>query len=196
MRWLRLLFRIFGWLLTPFLAWAASFFGAVGGALIAMRMEDPVRGPRGDGALRRAHRLRGADRLAELPAAVARGPRGAGGDRGRDARHHRTCSPPSRPPPTWSASHESSLGARSGVAPAPAVGARPQRRRSAAAPADSAPADSLVAHRAGRRRDLVHPGPPGNGRRRRALRRPHHGDPTGRQPDPVPLLYTGRRPRW
>ena len=38
MRWLRLLFRIFGWLLTPFLAWAASFFGAVGGALIAMRM--------------------------------------------------------------------------------------------------------------------------------------------------------------
>ena len=44
MRWVRLLFRIFGWLLTPFLAWAASFFGAVGGALIAMRMEDPVEG--------------------------------------------------------------------------------------------------------------------------------------------------------
>lgn len=44
MRWLRLVFRIFGWLLTPFLAWAASFFGAVGGALIAMRIEDPVRG--------------------------------------------------------------------------------------------------------------------------------------------------------
>jgi hypothetical protein len=44
MRWVRLLFRIFGWLLTPFLAWAASFFGAVGGALIALRMEDPVRG--------------------------------------------------------------------------------------------------------------------------------------------------------
>ena len=44
MRWLRLLFRIFGWLLTPFLAWAASFFGAVGGALIAMRIADPVRG--------------------------------------------------------------------------------------------------------------------------------------------------------
>jgi hypothetical protein len=44
MRWLRLLFRIFGWLLTPFLAWAASFFGAVGGALIAMRITDPVRG--------------------------------------------------------------------------------------------------------------------------------------------------------
>jgi hypothetical protein len=44
MRWIRVLFRIFGWLLTPFLAWAASFFGAVGGALIAIRMEDPVRG--------------------------------------------------------------------------------------------------------------------------------------------------------
>jgi hypothetical protein len=44
MRWLRLVFRVFGWLLTPFLAWAASFFGAVGGALIAMRMEDPVDG--------------------------------------------------------------------------------------------------------------------------------------------------------
>jgi hypothetical protein len=44
MRWVRLLFRIFGWLLTPFLAWAASFFGAVAGALLAMRLEDPVRG--------------------------------------------------------------------------------------------------------------------------------------------------------
>jgi hypothetical protein len=44
MRWIRLLFRIFGWLLTPFLAWAASFFGAVGGALLAMRLEDPVEG--------------------------------------------------------------------------------------------------------------------------------------------------------
>ena len=44
MRWLRLVFRIFGWLLTPFLAWAASFFGAVGGALIAMRIENPVDG--------------------------------------------------------------------------------------------------------------------------------------------------------
>jgi hypothetical protein len=43
-RWLRLVFRIFGWLLTPFLAWAASFFGAVAGALIAMRIEDPIRG--------------------------------------------------------------------------------------------------------------------------------------------------------
>jgi hypothetical protein len=44
MRWIRLLFRIFGWLLTPFLAWAASFFGAVAGALIAMRIADPIRG--------------------------------------------------------------------------------------------------------------------------------------------------------
>ncbi|HEY3492999.1 MAG TPA: hypothetical protein VGK43_08595 [Solirubrobacterales bacterium] len=44
MRWIRLLFRIFGWLLTPFLAWAASFFGAVAGALLAMRLEDPVKG--------------------------------------------------------------------------------------------------------------------------------------------------------
>jgi hypothetical protein len=44
MRWIRLLFRIFGWLLTPFLAWAASFFGAVAGALLAMRLEDPVEG--------------------------------------------------------------------------------------------------------------------------------------------------------
>lgn len=44
MRWIRLLFRIFGWLLTPFLAWAASFFGAVAGALVAMRVEDPTEG--------------------------------------------------------------------------------------------------------------------------------------------------------
>ncbi|MBA3522219.1 MAG: hypothetical protein H0T90_06950 [Gemmatimonadales bacterium] len=44
MRWLAILFRIFGWLLTPFLAWAASFFGAVGGALLAMRVEDPIEG--------------------------------------------------------------------------------------------------------------------------------------------------------
>jgi hypothetical protein len=44
MSWIRLLFRIFGWLLTPFLAWAASFFGAVAGALLAMRLEDPVEG--------------------------------------------------------------------------------------------------------------------------------------------------------
>jgi len=44
MRWLRLVFRVFGWLLTPFLAWAASFFGAVAGALLAMRVHDPIDG--------------------------------------------------------------------------------------------------------------------------------------------------------
>src|SRR3954451_18015805 len=44
MRWLRLFFRIFGWLLAPFLAWAASFFGAVAGALLALKLDDPVRG--------------------------------------------------------------------------------------------------------------------------------------------------------
>ena len=44
MRWLRLVFRIFGWLLTPFLAWAASFFGAVAGALLAMRVANPIDG--------------------------------------------------------------------------------------------------------------------------------------------------------
>ena len=44
MRWLRLGFRVFGWLLTPFLAWAASLFGAVGGALIAMRIANPLDG--------------------------------------------------------------------------------------------------------------------------------------------------------
>ncbi|HZM26700.1 MAG TPA: hypothetical protein VFB89_05055 [Gemmatimonadales bacterium] len=44
MRWVRLLLRIFGWLLTPFLAWAAAFFGAVAGALIAMRVRDPRSG--------------------------------------------------------------------------------------------------------------------------------------------------------
>jgi len=41
MRWLRALARVFGWLLTPVLAWAASFFGAVGGALLAMRVREP-----------------------------------------------------------------------------------------------------------------------------------------------------------
>jgi hypothetical protein len=44
MRWVRLFFRIFGWLLTPFLAWAASFFGAVAGALLAIKLSDPVQG--------------------------------------------------------------------------------------------------------------------------------------------------------
>jgi predicted membrane-bound spermidine synthase len=44
MRWVRLLLRIFGWLLTPFLALAASFFGALGGTLVAMRVRDPRTG--------------------------------------------------------------------------------------------------------------------------------------------------------
>ncbi len=44
MRWLRALLRLFGWLLTPFLAWAASFFGAVVGALLAMRVREPRNG--------------------------------------------------------------------------------------------------------------------------------------------------------
>lgn len=44
MRWLRALARVFGWLLTPVLAWAASFFGAVGGALLAMRVREPRNG--------------------------------------------------------------------------------------------------------------------------------------------------------
>jgi uncharacterized membrane protein YfcA len=44
MRWVRLVLRVFGWLLTPFLAWAASFFGAVIGALVAMRVREPRAG--------------------------------------------------------------------------------------------------------------------------------------------------------
>ena len=44
MKWARLLLRVFGWLLTPFMAWAASFFGAVGGALLAMRVREPRNG--------------------------------------------------------------------------------------------------------------------------------------------------------
>jgi hypothetical protein len=43
-RWLRLFLRAFGWLLTPVIAWAASFFGCVAGEVIATRMADPVRG--------------------------------------------------------------------------------------------------------------------------------------------------------
>jgi hypothetical protein len=44
MRWLRNLLRAFGWLLTPVMAWAASFFGCVAGEVIATRMADPIRG--------------------------------------------------------------------------------------------------------------------------------------------------------
>jgi hypothetical protein len=41
MRWVRVVVRVFGWLLTPLLAWAACFLGAVGGALLAMQFRDP-----------------------------------------------------------------------------------------------------------------------------------------------------------
>ena len=44
MRWVRLFFRAFGWLLTPFMAWAASFFGCVAGEVIAARLASPTRG--------------------------------------------------------------------------------------------------------------------------------------------------------
>ena len=44
MRWVRLFFRAFGWLLTPFMAWAASFFGCVGGEILAARLGNPQQG--------------------------------------------------------------------------------------------------------------------------------------------------------
>lgn len=44
MRLVRLFFRAFGWLLTPFMAWAASFFGCVAGAMLATRIADPITG--------------------------------------------------------------------------------------------------------------------------------------------------------
>lgn len=44
MRWLRLFLRTFGWLLTPFMAWAASFFGCVAGLMLATRIPDPITG--------------------------------------------------------------------------------------------------------------------------------------------------------
>ena len=44
MRWFRLFLRAFGWLLTPVIAWAASFFGCVAGEVIALRMGNPMRG--------------------------------------------------------------------------------------------------------------------------------------------------------
>lgn len=44
MRWVRLFFRAFGWLLTPFMAWAASFFGCVAGEVFASSLADPVTG--------------------------------------------------------------------------------------------------------------------------------------------------------
>ncbi len=44
MRFLQFLARLFGWLLTPLVASAASFFGAIGGAVLARRITDPVHG--------------------------------------------------------------------------------------------------------------------------------------------------------
>lgn len=44
MKPLKLLFRILGWLLTPFVAWAASFIGALIGAVIARGFESPTTG--------------------------------------------------------------------------------------------------------------------------------------------------------
>lgn len=44
MRWLRLALRAGGWLLTPFLAWAASFFGCVAGQVLAARVASPDAG--------------------------------------------------------------------------------------------------------------------------------------------------------
>ncbi len=38
MRWLRLILRVCGWLLTPLVAWAASFCGAFLGTVAAGRM--------------------------------------------------------------------------------------------------------------------------------------------------------------
>ena len=44
MKFLRFVARLFGWLLTPIVASAASFFGAVGGAMIAGSISDPMAG--------------------------------------------------------------------------------------------------------------------------------------------------------
>ena len=41
-RWLAHLLVTLGWLLTPFWAWGASFFGAWVGARVAARWSDPV----------------------------------------------------------------------------------------------------------------------------------------------------------
>ena len=40
MRFARLVLRVLGWLLTPLVAWAASFFGATAGASLAARFAD------------------------------------------------------------------------------------------------------------------------------------------------------------
>ena len=44
MQLLRIFLRVFGWLLTPFMAWAASFFGCVAGEVIATTIPDPKKG--------------------------------------------------------------------------------------------------------------------------------------------------------
>lgn len=44
MRLLKFLTRLLGWLLTPLVASAASFFGAIGGAVLAAQIADPVHG--------------------------------------------------------------------------------------------------------------------------------------------------------
>ncbi|MEO8199821.1 MAG: hypothetical protein ABI679_04795 [Gemmatimonadota bacterium] len=44
MRILRFLGRLVGWLLTPLIAWAASFLGAMFGATLASRFSSPTTG--------------------------------------------------------------------------------------------------------------------------------------------------------
>jgi len=44
MRWLHLLLRVLGWLLTPLVAWAASLLGAWLGTLIAAWIDRPLQG--------------------------------------------------------------------------------------------------------------------------------------------------------
>ena len=41
-RWLAHLLVVFGWLLTPVLAWGASYVGLWAGALVAMRFSQPL----------------------------------------------------------------------------------------------------------------------------------------------------------
>jgi hypothetical protein len=41
-RWLAHLLVVFGWLLTPVLAWGASYVGLWAGALVAIRFSQPV----------------------------------------------------------------------------------------------------------------------------------------------------------
>ena len=44
MRWLKLLIRILGWLLTPLIAWAACVLGAWLGLVLARWIERPTQG--------------------------------------------------------------------------------------------------------------------------------------------------------